>query len=57
MNDDGVGAESGYYEKVRNLFDSFCWLSIQDFRGNRQDGKIVGEMLLWTELRRCNVSH
>mgnify|MGYP007109630948 FL=1 len=45
-----MGAESGYYEKVRNLFDSFCCMSMQDFRGNRQDGKMVGEMLVWTEL-------
>ena len=52
-----MGAEAGYYEKVKNFFDSFCWLSIHDFRGNRQDGKMVGEMLVWTELRRCNVSH
>ena len=52
-----MGIEADYYEKVWNLFDSFCCMSMQDFRGNRQDGKMVGEMLVWTELRRCNVSH
>ena len=36
-----MGVEANYYEKGRKLLDSFCWLFVQDFRGDLQDAKMV----------------
>ena len=35
-----MGIEANYYEKVRNFFDSFFWLSVHDFCGNWQDADV-----------------